>query len=193
MATLAHLQQEAERLHVDPTRFVLAGDSAGSHITAQVAAAISDADYASRAAITPTVQPDHLRGVVLCCGIYDLRRDDPSSPVKDLFRGVRWAYSGQRQPLDDSDFTWATTLTERLTGAFPAAFLTVGSADPLAPQSRQLAARLADLGVAVETVFYPPDHQPALAHEYQFDLALADARAALDRILAFARRCTAAS
>jgi hypothetical protein len=37
----------------------------------------------------------------------------------------------------------------------------------------------------VETLFYEPSHQPPLSHEYQFDLALADGRTALERIIGF--------
>ena len=42
MATLAHVQADPDRLHVDATRFVLAGDSAGAHITAQLATIVTD-------------------------------------------------------------------------------------------------------------------------------------------------------
>jgi hypothetical protein len=42
----------------------------------------------------------------------------------------------------------------------------------------------------VDTLFYPAAHEPALGHEYQFDLDLEDGRTALTRIVAFLRRCT---
>jgi hypothetical protein len=53
-----------------------------------------------------------------------------------------------------------------------------------------LAAALRDKAVEVETLFYPPEHVPALGHEYQFTIELDDARAALDRLLAFCCRRT---
>jgi acetyl esterase/lipase len=74
--------------------------------------------------------------------------------------------------------------------SFPPTFLTVGNADPLRPHSEALATSLVEQGVEVDTLFYPAAHEPALGHEYQFDLDLEDARTALTRIVAFLRRCT---
>ena len=47
--------------------------------------------------------------------------------------------------------------------------------------------RLADLGVEVDALFYPEDHEPALDHEYQFDLDTVDGMVAFDRTVAFLR------
>ena len=61
-------------------------------------------------------------------------------------------------------------------------------ADPLAEHSRHLVDALQSEGVDVDALFYPPDHQPALPHEYQFDLDLADARTAFARLVDFFTR-----
>jgi len=45
-------------------------------------------------------------------------------------------------------------------------------------------------GVEVDTLFYEQNHQPPLGPEYQFELDLADGRAAFDRLIAFFRHCT---
>ena len=190
MAALAHVQADPDRLHVDATRFVLAGDSAGAHITAQVATIVTDPDYAREIGVTATIEPAQLRGVALFCGIYDLSRIDEASPFKDLFRGVLWAYSGDRHARDDHRFIAQTAVVDRVTATFPAAFITVGNVDPLAPQSAALATRLASHSVDTDALFYPPDHQPPLGHEYQFDLDLDDARNALTRFVAFLQRNT---
>jgi len=50
-AALLYLQAHAERLHVDPDRIVLAGDSAGAQIASQLALVVSDPDYALRLGI----------------------------------------------------------------------------------------------------------------------------------------------
>jgi acetyl esterase/lipase len=67
-------------------------------------------------------------------------------------------------------------------------FLSAGNADPLGPQSVQLAERAAALGIRTDTLFFPADHAPLLGHEYQFDLDIADGRTALDRASAFLNR-----
>ena len=52
LAALAHLQANAGRLGLDTERIVLAGDSAGAHVAAQVALIATDPEYAR------TVGPD---------------------------------------------------------------------------------------------------------------------------------------
>lgn len=191
MAALSHLGEHADRLHVDPERLVLAGDSAGAHISAQVAACVADAAYRDLLGIESTVSVGQLRGVALCCGIFDLALVNPDSPLRDFLHAVAWAYSGSRRYLDDDRFMSTMTVTAHVTTAFPPAFVTVGNADPLLAHSLQLAAALESERVDVETLFYPADHRPPLPHEYQFDLGLDDGRAALERLISFFRRCTA--
>lgn len=188
LQALAFLRENADRYHVDPDRLVLAGDSAGAQISAQAAAIVTSDDYAKKMRITPTVEPEQLRGVVLCCGVFDLAMVDPSSPFRTLITAVGWAYSGRRKFREDEEFLASVSVFEHVTPSFPPAFLTVGNVDPLASQSVALAKRLESDNIDVETLFYPPDHQPALDHEYQFDLSTEEARTALDRIIAFVRR-----
>jgi len=52
-------------------------------------------------------------------------------------------------------------------------------------QSRPFAERLNDLGVDVTTRFVPPDHRPALGHEFQFNLDNEDGADVLRRTVAF--------
>ena len=81
-------------------------------------------------------------------------------------------------------------MTAHLTEAFPPTFLTVGNADPLEAQSHALRTLLESRGVEVDALLYAPDHEPALEHEYQFDLELEDARIALKRLVEFLGRVT---
>jgi acetyl esterase/lipase len=73
MSSLAYLEAQATRLRVDPTRIVLAGDSTGAQLAAQLAAAVTTPGYAKSLGVTPTVTREQLRGVVLACGPYDLQ------------------------------------------------------------------------------------------------------------------------
>jgi acetyl esterase len=190
MAALRHLEANADRLHLDPTRLVLAGDSAGAHITAQVATIVTNPVYGSLLGVASTIWPDRLRAVVLCCGVYDLSLISPDTPLRDFVLAVGWAYSGTRDFRHDERFMATTSLPPNVTEAFPPAFITAGNADPLLPQSHALHSALESKGVAVETLFFADDHEPPLPHEYQFDLELADGRAATDRLIAFLRNTT---
>ena len=185
-AALAYLVEHAERLHVDTERLFLAGDSAGAHISAQLAAVITDPDYAMRLDIVPTIAPAQLAGVVLYCGPYSVRAVGDGA-FGQFMRTVLWAYSGDRNFRDNEYFALAN-ITEHVGHEFPPAFISAGNADPLLPQSLELAHRLQALGVVVDTLFFDEDHAPALGHEYQFVLELDAAELALERSVAFMTR-----
>ena len=82
-------------------------------------------------------------------------------------------------------------MVDYVTAAFPPTFITGGNADPLTPQSKEFADRLAELGVPVEPLFYPDDQQPALGHEYQFDLTGEAGNRAFEKMVRFLQHRTA--
>jgi acetyl esterase/lipase len=188
MQALSYLQCHAERLLIDPARIVLAGDSAGAHIAAQLAAAATTPGYADTIGLTSTITSAQLRGAVLACGPYDLGLARQSIEAGSRFvHVVLWAYSGKRRFLEAPEAAgWS--LTDNLSSSFPPTLVTVGNADPLRPHSELLVERLRGHRVAVETLFYPSDHLPPLGHEYQFDLDTDDGQLFLDHLRVFLRR-----
>ncbi len=183
-AALGYLVENAARLHIDPQRIVLAGDSAGAQIAAQVATLTTSPAYAQALGIAPTLAPGQLRATVLACGAYDLSVIDAGGDYADFLRTVLWAYSGTRDFRDDPRVALAS-ITPQVTAEFPPSFITAGNGDPLEPQSRALAARLDALGVRTDALFFPPARTPALPHEYQFNLDDPAGREALARIVGF--------
>lgn len=188
-AALAWLVREGARYHVDGRRLVLAGDSAGANIVAQVATVITSPDYATLMQMKPAIQPAQLRGMLLFCGPYDLAMIHLDGPFGGFLRTVLRAYSGVDDPLSDAGFQRMSVL-RHVTAGFPPSFITAGNSDPLLPHSQALAERLTGLGVRVDALFFAPDHEPRLAHEYQFNLDDYDARQALKRAVAFLRGVT---
>jgi acetyl esterase len=183
---LAHVTAHAEELGVDPARIVLAGDSAGSQISAQVATAITSPAYAEALGIEPAIGPDQLAAVILHCGAYDAALVDTSTGGAEswFLKTVLWSYSGTRDFADDPRFAPAS-VTRHMTEDFPPTFLTGGNADPLTPQGKAMLARLREVGVEVEALFQPDGEKPGLGHEYQFDLSTDAGQVALDRSLDF--------
>ncbi|WP_430335641.1 alpha/beta hydrolase [Rhodococcus sp. ACT016] len=190
----AYVLANAERLHVDPSRIVLAGDSAGAQLSSQLAVITTNPDYARAVGIESALRPEQLRGVILDCGIYE---------VTDMVGGPGiigwgtaesiWAYTGSKDITHSSAVAEMSTL-RHVTDRFPATFVSGGNTDGLTEkQSKALAEKLTSLGVDVTTLFYPDDHVPPLAHEYQFDLDNADGRKALEQTLEFLRKQTADS
>jgi acetyl esterase/lipase len=189
-AALTYLQQNAERLHVDSGRLVLAGDSAGAQIAAQLALLITDADYAAKLGIPAPIHLADLRAVLLHCGGFDLSIKSARGGMGSGFlRTVMWSYTGSRDYLTLPQVDLAS-ITSRVGADFPPAFVTAGNADPLLPHSLALAEALSDQGADVETLFFPPEYKPALGHEYQFKLDTRAAQLVLSRSVDFLRRKT---
>lgn len=183
-AALGYLSRNAARLNVNAANFVLAGDSAGSHITSQLANAITVADYAKAVGITPAISRVQLAGMVLYCGPYTTEGINLDGPFGGFLNTVLWSYSGTKDFRGNAQFQTAWVLNY-LTADFPPSFISAGNADPLLPQSIMLADKLSTLGVRVERLFFPKDYTPALPHEYQFDLDGDAGKLALERSIAF--------
>jgi acetyl esterase/lipase len=192
---LMYIQANAARFHVDVNRIVMAGDSAGAQIASQLAVMITDPAFAAEMQITPALKPAQLRGVVLHCGIYNMRvllEKADYAPLKihgwNTHTIVR-AYAG-------SDAWNAPALRQmstinHVTADFPATFITGGNDDRLTnDQSVPLANKLEGLGVKVTALFYPEDHRPPLGHEYQFRLEQADAQITLAKTVVFLKQQT---
>jgi acetyl esterase/lipase len=181
--SLAYLVRHAHRLHVDPARLVLAGDSAGALLAAQLANLMTAPSYARALGIIPAVTAEQLRGVLLYCGPYDVRPVRGRSPGW-FAHSVLWAYMGHRDFARDPLLA-TLRIAAHVTPQFPRSFVSVGDADPLAAQSYELAGALRDQGVEIETEFFDRPEPHALSHEYQFDLRLPEARQALERSVQF--------
>jgi len=183
---VAYLLDNAERLRIDPDHIVFAGDSAGAQLSAQLATAITNPDYANTIGVTPSLAADQLSAVVLNCGIYDVS-EIPNAPGIGGwgFRIALWAYIGDKdwsnQPGGEE-----MSVIDDVTADFPPTWISGGNADPLtASQSQVFAQRLDELGVSTTPVFYPDDHTAQLPHEYQFHLDFEDARSAFDSTVGF--------
>jgi acetyl esterase len=183
-AALAWLARNEAGLPVDPGRIVLAGDSAGSGIVAQLANVISVPAYAREVGITPAIPRSHLAGLLLNCGVYGVDGINLDGPFGGFLKTVLWAYFGRKDALSDPRLD-QFSVARHVTAEFPPVFITAGNADPLLPQSQALAAALKARGVAVDELFFPPDQTPPLGHEYQFDLDTEAGRLALERTVRF--------
>jgi acetyl esterase len=182
-AALAYVIANASRFNIDPQRIFLGGDSAGAQIAAQTALIISDASYARRFEIEPGMAREPLRGVALFCGPYDATPLKFEGPFANFMRTVVWSYLGTRDAHDPR--VGQISVTPHVTAAYPPAFISVGNADPLAPQSVAFAEALRAKGVKVDSLFFPNDHRPPLNHEYQLLLGTEAGRLAFERLIAF--------
>jgi acetyl esterase/lipase len=178
------LAKQAGPLGIGERGFVLAGDSAGAQIAAQLAAALTAPGYAASLGLIPAVDAQALRGVALFCGVYDATALDAGGLAGHVLSTARWAYFG-REDGDSSRKLVEFAVDRHVTEAFPPSFVSAGSGDALAPQSVALAEALAARGVRVDRLFFPHGRTPPLDHEYQFDLDEPAGREALERLDGF--------
>ena len=176
--------------YYDHRPVVLAGDSAGAQIAAQLAAALTDPAYAAKLGLSTPLPPTAVRGVALFCGPYDLRLFDYEGRLGPVLRTAIHAFTG-RPGLDDNPAIDLASVLHHVSPRFPPAFITVGNADPLLRHSELLDERLRALGVPVDTLYFPSERVPALGHEYQFNLDDPAGQEALERLVAFLRARTA--
>jgi len=188
-AAHAYILANAARFHVDASKVFLAGDSAGSQLSSQMAALITNPAYAREMGIKPSLTPAQLAGAILFCGIYKVEGLTEAAPNLPRLISwgddqVAWAYSGSRDKSGPVIHQMSSYY--HVTKDFPATFISGGNGDPLTDsQSVPLADKLKWLQVPVTTLFYPANHTPSLPHEYQFNLDTADGQQALGHVVDF--------
>ena len=80
--TLRYVMQEAESFHIDPTRIVVSGASAGGQIAALLQLRLQhDIDAMAAAGISTSIQPPKLQGMVLYYPV-----TDPADDCQATFR-----------------------------------------------------------------------------------------------------------
>lgn len=187
-----YIKDNAERFRVDTNKVFLTGDSAGSQLSAQLAALITNPDYAKEMSITPAFKPKEVRGTILFCGIYKM--EGLVHPTPELPKIVGWgddvsvwAYTGS--PDFSTPPVRQMSAFYHVTKDFPATFISGGNGDPLTDaQSKPFASELESKKVEVTTRFFEADHQPSLPHEYQFNLDNQDGQDALKATIEFVQK-----
>jgi acetyl esterase/lipase len=182
---LKFITENAATFHIDSSSIILAGDSGGSMVSAQVANIITNRNYAELVNINPGVAPHQLKGLLLYCGIYDVNNLNSEGKFGSFLEMVKWAYFG-KEDISKDEYAKSATVTDYLTSNFPPAFISAGNADPLLAQSHLLVKKLSAYNVYIDTLFYANNHYPALKHEYQFTYNEAG-KVALKRSLKFAQ------
>lgn len=177
---LGYLTANAEALGIDPARLILAGDSAGAQIAAQVTGMITNPGYAAMMTMRPTVDPAQVVGTVLFCGAYDLNLIRAlRGRTRWFVDSIMWAFTGTSRYLDDPRFAGLSVATH-VTADFPPTFLACGADDPMMAHQYVMSDALETAGVRHET------HIAADAgHQFQLDLSSPAAHDAITAVHAF--------
>ena len=185
---LAYLARNTKPLRLENQSWFLAGNVSGAHIAAQLAAAISEPDYAKTLGMQAALAREQLAGVVLYGGIYDFNPLNLDTALDERLKIMLWAYSGTKNFSDDAAFSSASLLAlnnRAINTDFPPAFISASNANPLEKQSRDLAQALTARGVVVDSLFFPAEVQPVHHDSYPFNLDTPAGQLALRNSLKF--------
>jgi len=157
--------RNAERFGADPTRVIIAGESAGANLAASLAITLAyerEEPWAKEAFATGVIP----KAVVPACGVFQVsdmarlsrRKPGMSAFIADRLREVESAYLGPVAPGCSTDLADPLLVFER--GEKPARplppfFLPVGTKDPLLPDTRRMAEALRALGTEAVDAYYP--------------------------------------
>ncbi len=180
-AALTYLREHAGAYSGDPTRFFVAGNSAGAQMASQVAAIETNSNLATTMHLTPALSPSDLRGALLYCGAYDIVA---LQHIRAPFLHVAlWSYVGYRDVTAFPDADQLSTV-DQITSHYPPVFMTSGDADALRPQSLEFATALRQHAISVTTNFWEGSGA-MLGHDYQFKLTQPQAQQTFQNTLKF--------
>jgi len=183
------LKDIANTYSIDINRIILAGDSAGAHIAAQLAAVQTNSTYAVELELEQVIPQDSIKAVLLFCGPFEIAKmDEISSPAINFFMNcTAWAYFGQKNWQET--FEHKATIANHITGDFPPAFITDGNTFSFEEHGMALAKALEENAVPAEVYFIPPETETA-PHEYQFIMNTPAAQESFEKVIAFVKEYT---
>lgn len=112
--------------HVNTSRFVLGGDSAGAHMALNFVTTQVNLEYQKLVNLEQVLQEDQIKGLILFCGPYDfinLSKQD-SLLGKFFFHKIGWAYAGKYNWSKDADLLHLASLHFHINTNFPPVFIT---------------------------------------------------------------------
>ena len=150
---------------LDLAHIFFAGDSAGAHSVATFTLIQTNPDYARELGIAASVPKEHIKGVLLYCGPFDVQAIGEVRGIFGFFiKRAGWAYFGTKNWAEE--FAEIASISPHLTVDYPPVFVTDGNANSFEPQGMDFVAALEAIGVPVTSYFIPLETEAS--HEYQF-------------------------
>ncbi|MCL9668592.1 alpha/beta hydrolase [Rosenbergiella epipactidis] len=177
---------------LDLNHLFLSGDSAGANIVSNYAALLNSPLLQQQLAMTPAIQPQQLKGLVVHSGVYDiasLYQSGQKLPwtTRWIMQEVLGAYSGEKPPSLRK--LYAMSATPWLTTHYPPVWISASDNDLLTQgQSRLFIERLTTLNVPVEAHIYPKQWPEPLNHDFEFSMQYRASQQVFESSVDFIRR-----
>ena len=164
-AVLNWVCKNALRYHLDPSRIILLGDSAGAQLTSQYAAMHTNPAYA--ALFQMQLAPVTIRCVGLFCGMYDMATRGAAER-----KGLALDYLGKEIPANDPRFA----VLENINESYPPAFIATACHDFLRPCAEPMYNFLTEKGVPAQWHCYGTEEDESIGHVFHVNIPLPEAR-----------------
>ena len=168
-AVLSWVCSNAKRYHLDPTRIILLGDSAGAQRTSQYAAMHTHPAFARHFHIQ--MPPVQIRAVGLFCGMYDIVEQ-----ARGKRKGLALDYLGRSLRDDDPRFQ----VLDHINDNYPPAFIATAHHDFLRPCAEPMYNFLREKGVDAQYRCYGTEEQKQIGHVFHVNIPLPEAIACND-------------
>lgn len=168
--------KNAVRYHLDPSRIILVGDSAGAQLASQYAAIATNPEYA--AVFHMTVPEIQIRALGLNCGMYDMQMQ-AAQPRK----GIHLDYLGKKLSAEDPRLN----VQDAIGSNYPPAYITTACHDFLREAAEPMYNFLTQRGVRAEWKYYGSEEDKSVGHVFHVNILLPDAIACNDDSAAFFR------
>lgn len=164
----------ATRYHLDPSRIILVGDSAGAQLSSQHAAIATNPEYA---ALFQMQLPEiKIRALGLNCGMYDMANSG-AAPRK----GIYLDYLGKKMPTDDPRFR----VLEAIGGNYPPAYITTACHDFLRQEAEPMYNHLVSMGIRSAWKCYGTEEDKSVGHVFHVNILQPEAIRCNDDAAAF--------
>ena len=170
--------KNAERYHLDPSRIILVGDSAGAQLASQYAAIATNSDYA--ADFNMSVPNIRIRALGLNCGMYDMV-GQANAPRK----GIHLDYLGKDITSDDPRLQ----VMNAIGSGYPAAFITTACHDFLRSNAEPMYDFLIAKGIKTQWKCYGSEEDKTVGHVFHVNIPTPEAIRCNDDSAAFFREC----
>lgn len=169
--------KNAARYHLDPTRIILVGDSAGAQLTSQYGAVWSNPEYAALFGIQ--VPDIRICALGLNCGMYDLH-EKAAFPRK----GYALDYFGKELKAEDPRLCILEAINEK----YPPAYITTAVNDFLKDCAEPMYEFLTARGIPCAWKCYGTAEQKEVSHVFHVNIALPEAKQCNDDSVEFFRQ-----
>lgn len=164
-AVMQWICRNAADYHLDPSRIILLGDSAGAQLTSQYAAIYANPEYA--ACFPLELPPIRICCVGLFCGMYDMKERASGSR-----KGIHLDYLGKQLSGDDPRFAVLENIREN----YPPAFIATACHDFLRDCAEPMHRFLTERNVDSQCHCYGTEADKHVGHVFHVNILLPEAK-----------------